>query len=179
MSMADPLPVVARRALLVGMAAAAAAPALARAAQSAPGTGPEEQQAIGVIRAWAAALVAKDVDKVLSLTDDAIQYRDDPFQTELKKGKAQLVEDLRMLLRGLVAMEIESATAVGSRKNDVLVLVRRTDVFTLGDKRISMPMGSYYRVRNGKILEWLDTPLADMPPPPPGSPPPPGARPHP
>jgi hypothetical protein len=29
-------------------------------------------------------------------------------------------------------------------------------------------MGAYYRVRNGKILEWLDTPFADLPPPPAG-----------
>jgi hypothetical protein len=55
---------------------------------------------------------------------------------------------------------------VGSHTGDVLLLVRRLDEFDLGGKQISVPMGAYYRVHNGKIMELLDTPLADMPPPP-------------
>jgi predicted SnoaL-like aldol condensation-catalyzing enzyme/ketosteroid isomerase-like protein len=121
--------------------------------------------------------VAKDVATALSYMDEACQYRDDPFQTELKEGKALLAKDFEMLLRGLTSMKIESAHAVGSSRNDVLVLVRRVDEFILGGKSIRMPIGAYYRVRNGKILEWLDTPLAEMPPPPPGALPPGAAAP--
>ncbi|MEC3949620.1 nuclear transport factor 2 family protein [Sphingobium sp. HWE2-09] len=161
-------PGVARRTLLAGVAAAAAIPVAARA-QSTPAQGPEEKRAIALVRAWADALVAKDVDKLLSLMDDAVQYRDDPFQTDLKKGLTALREDVNILLRGLTGIRFESLCAVGSAKNDVLVLARRVDQFSLGGKLITMPMGAYYRVHNRKILEWLDTPLADMPPPPPGA----------
>ena len=157
--------VVGRRAVVLGAVAAAAAP-MAHALQQSPAPGKEEQQAIALINSWVAALVAKDAEKAVSLMDEECQYRDDPFQKELKKGRAVLLEDLNKLLGGLVSMKIEGAYAVGSHKNDVLVLVRRLDVFNLFGKQISMPMGAYYRVRNGKILEWLDTPLADMPPPP-------------
>lgn len=162
---------VARRAILLGVAAVPAASA-AQAQSAPPAAGPEEQQAIALIQAWVAALVAKDPEKAASLMDEACQYRDDPFQTELKKGRAQLLSDLKMLLRGLTSMQIQATYAVGSPKNDVLVLVRRLDEFNLGGKQVTTPMGAYYRVRNGKILEWLDTPLADMPPPPAGSAPP-------
>jgi limonene-1,2-epoxide hydrolase len=128
--------------------------------------GGEEQQAIAVVGEWVAALVAKDAAKAVSLVDEDIQYRDDPFQKEPKKGRALLLQDLGKLLGGLASMKIEAAYAVGSPKDDVLVLVRRTDVFNLFGKQVTMPMGAYYRVRNGRILEWFDTPLADMPPPP-------------
>ena len=159
------MPLVGRRAVVLGVAAAAAAP-MAQASQQSPAPGQEEQQAIALINTWVAALVAKDAEKAVALMDEECQYRDDPFQKDLKKGRPLLLEDLKKLLGGLASMKIESAFAVGSHKNDVLVLVRRRDVFNLFGKQISMPMGAYYRVRNGKILEWLDTPLADMPPPP-------------
>ena len=163
-------PVVPRRAVVLGLALAAAAPVSQAALQSPapvqPVPGPEEQRAIALIHAWVAAMMAKDADKVLSLMDEECQYRDDPFQKESKKGRALLLQDLGKLLGGLASMKIDAAYAVGSPKDDVLVLVRRTDVFNLFGKQVTMPMGAYYRVRNGRILEWLDTPLAEMPPPP-------------
>jgi limonene-1,2-epoxide hydrolase len=141
-------------------------PSVAATAVVAPGSGPAEQQAVAIVNLWVAALVAKDAEKAASLMDEECQYRDDPFQKELKNGRAQLLQDLKRLLRGLVSMRIQDSYAVGGQKDDVLVLIRRVDEFDLSGKRITMPMGAYYRVRNGKILEWLDTPLADMPPPP-------------
>jgi len=157
---------VARRAIMLGLAAVAAAP-LAHA-QPAQASGPEEQQAIALVNTWVTALAVKDAEKAASLMDEDCQYRDDPFQKELKKGRTQALQDIKKLLRGLTSMKIEAAYAVGSSKNDVLVLVRRVDEFNLGGKQVTIPMGAYYRVRNGKILEWLDTPLADLPPPPAG-----------
>jgi limonene-1,2-epoxide hydrolase len=60
-------------------------------------------------------------------------------------------------------MRIESIYAVGSPL-DALVLVERVDTFNLQGKEISTPMAAYFRVKNGKILEWLDTPLKELPP---------------
>ncbi|EIZ79124.1 hypothetical protein WSK_2311 [Novosphingobium sp. Rr 2-17] len=164
---------VGRRAVIGGLAAVATAPAVAGAKAKAPtpGQSPEELGAIAVIKAWSDALVAKDLPKALSFVDDAIQYRDDPFQIELKTGKAHLEEDLKILLRGLTAVTYQDVYVVGSPKNDVLVLTRRTDTFKLGDKSIDQAIGGYFRVRSGKILEWLDTPLVEMPKPPAGMPP--------
>jgi limonene-1,2-epoxide hydrolase len=151
---------------LRGSSPVAATAAIAPAQQAAPAPGPEEKQAVAIVNSWVAALVAKDAEKAASLMDEEIQYRDDPFQKELKRGHAQLLQDLKRLLRGLISMRIQDSYAVGSQKDDVLVLVRRVDELDLGGKHITIPMGAYYRVRNGKILEWLDTPLADLPPPP-------------
>jgi limonene-1,2-epoxide hydrolase len=125
----------------------------------------DEQRAIGVVKDWASAMNNKDEDKALSYVDDHIQYRDDPFQTSLKSGTAQLQKDLAVMLRGLSSMTIVTAYAVGS-EHDTLVLVKRVDEFSLGGKKITTPMGAYFRVKDGKILEWLDTPLKQMPPPP-------------
>lgn len=163
-----------RRAIFGGLAiigaAFAAAPVLAEA--KAPKTVaqlPEEKAAVGVIKAWTDALVAKDLDKAMAYIDDGIQYRDDPFQIELKKGRTLLIDDLKILLRGLTAVTYEEIYTVGSAKNDVLVLARRVDTFKLGEKMVDQKMGGYFRVRNGKILEWLDTPMVAMPPAPAGA----------
>jgi limonene-1,2-epoxide hydrolase len=158
----------ARRAVLAGVAAVVAV--AAHAEQPASGSAAKEQQAITLVNGWVAALVAKDTDKVVSLMDEDVQYRDDPFQTELKKGRAQFAKDLNMLLRGLTAMKVDSVSAVAGTKDDVLVLAKRTDEFNLGGKSISVQIGAYYRVRNGKIYEWLDTPLVELPKPPGGAP---------
>ncbi|PNG24384.1 nuclear transport factor 2 family protein [Methylocella silvestris] len=157
-----------RRATLAAVVAVAAS--TARAEQPISGSGAKEQQAITLINGWVAALVAKDADKAVSLMDEDVQYRDDPFQTELKKGRMQFTKDLKMLLRGLTGMKIETASAVAGTKDDVLVLAKRTDEFNLGGKSISVQIGAYYRVRNGKIYEWLDTPLVELPKPPGGAP---------
>lgn len=162
---------LARRSVILAAAGAVALPALAsmKSVPLAPTMGPEESQAIATVRAWAAALVAKNVDQAAALMDEAVQYRDDPFQTDLKKGRTMAVADLKILLHGLVAISFEEIYAIGSSKNDVLVLARRIDTVDLKGKRIDLKVGAYYRVRNGKILEWLDTPLSNMPPPPAGA----------
>jgi limonene-1,2-epoxide hydrolase len=153
-----------RRSTLAGLAAAAAAP-IGHAAQQVGESSEYNQRAIALIHDWANALIAKDAEKAASYLDENCQYRDDPFQTTLKQGRAQALADIKILLRGLTAMKFEAEYAVGSPK-EVLVLVRRVDTFTLNGKSISTPMGAYFRVRDGKILEWVDTPLAEMPPPP-------------
>jgi ketosteroid isomerase-like protein len=130
----------------------------------APALNSDETQAIALVNQWAAAWSAKDADKVLAFFDDHVQYRDDPFQKELKSGHEQLVRDVGMLLKGLTSMRIVSAYAVASDQ-EALVLVRRIDEFSLNGKQIQAPMAAYFRIKNGKILEWLDTPLKALPPP--------------
>jgi len=151
-----------RRTTLLGLITVAAAP-MSRAGQANSASSEYERSAIALINAWVSALLAKDAEKAASYLDENCQYRDDPFQTTLKQGRAQALNDIRTLLRGLTGMKIETAYAVGSQR-EVLVLVRRTDTFTLMGKSVSAPMGAYFRVRGGKILEWLDTPLAELPP---------------
>lgn len=151
-------------AIVLGTAVAAVSlPAHADATVFTPSAG--EQRAIGIVKDWATALNNKDENKALSYMDDRIQYRDDPFQASLKSGTAQLQKDLATMLRGLSRMTIVTAYAVGS-EHDTLVLVKRVDEFSLQGKKIARPMGAYFRVQDGKILEWLDTPLRQMPPPP-------------
>jgi limonene-1,2-epoxide hydrolase len=135
------------------------------AEQCATATSDYERRAIALINDWASALIAKDADKAASYLDENCQYRDDPFQTTPKQGRTQALADIKILLRGLKSMKIETAYAIGSA-TEVLVLVRRVDTFALNGKEISTPLGAYFRVREGKILEWLDTPLVAMPPPP-------------
>lgn len=160
--------VTTRRAVLLS-AAAVAVTASVRAEQAVSGASKEEQQAIALIGEWVAALLAKDADKAVSYMAENVQYRDDPFQTTLKQGRDQLLKDLKILLRGLTGMKIETAYAIGGR-SEVLVLVKRIDTFSLQGKSISTPIAGYYRIQDGKILEWLDTPLQKLPPAPKGDP---------
>ena len=111
-------------------------------------------------------VMRRDYGSLLSMLSDRPQNAALRLQIMAACYSAILKWEPRVSLTGIT---FESLCAVGSAKNDVLVLARRVDQFSLGGKLITMPMGAYYRVRNGKILEWLDTPLADMPPPPPGA----------
>ena len=151
-----------RRTMLLGLTAATVTSAT-RAEPAASNLNDDERQAVALINEWVVALLARDAEKAASYMDENCQYRDDPFQTTLKQGRSHLLEDIKILLRGLTGMKIESAYAVGSHK-DTLVLVRRLDTFTLNGKQISTPIGAYFRIRDGKILEWLDTPLKELPP---------------
>ena len=156
-----------RRTTLLGLMAAAAAP-MSRAGQAPSESSEYERNAMALINAWVNALLAKDAEKAASYLDEKCQYRDDPFQTTLKQGRAHALDDIKILLRGLTDMKIETAYTVGSPK-EVLVLMRRQDTFTLQGKSISTPRGAYFRVRDGKILEWVDTPLVELPPAPKGT----------
>jgi limonene-1,2-epoxide hydrolase len=131
---------------------------------SASGMTVDEKQAISIVQQWTAALTSKDADKALSFMDEHIQYRDDPFQTTLKTGRDQLAHDLSTLLKGLKSMSIVSAYAV-TGEHEQLVLVKRIDEFSLNGKSIQTPIGAYFRIKDGRILEWLDTPLKPLPPP--------------
>jgi hypothetical protein len=99
-----------------------------------------ERRAIALVNTWVSALLAKDAEKAASYLDENIQYRDDPFQTALKQGRAQALTDIKTLLRGLTGMKIETAYAVG--RKEVLVL-RDAWTFAWKARSIRAPAGLF------------------------------------
>ena len=57
-----------------------------------------EQDAIKVVNAWDAAWATKDAEKVAAYMADDCEFRADPKETELKKGRAEFVNSMKRLI---------------------------------------------------------------------------------
>jgi hypothetical protein len=99
------------------------------------------------------------------------EFRMDPSDAELKKGRAEFVKSIKQLLQlGLTITPGETFTVGG--ESGTAVLQRRVDTITINGQTRMVPIAAFFRVKDGKIQEWLDMPLVNLPPPPggPGNP---------
>jgi limonene-1,2-epoxide hydrolase len=163
------------------VAALIAASACAQAAEKVPTSGKNneyESAAIQLVLDWTAAFAARDAAKVRSFMDDNAEFRLDPTDRTLGQGQEALQKTLEKILPAIGGIKTLSIHAVGG-PHEVLVISDRIDDFTMGGKKLAIPVGGFFRVnpQTHKIEEWLDAPLikVDMPAPPPGGGPGPGA----
>jgi len=151
-----------------------AASACAQAAEKVQTDGKNEYEraAVQLVLDWTAAFAARDAAKVRSYMDDNAEFRLDPTDRTLGQGKEALQKTLDMILPSIGGIKTLSIYAVGG-PHEVLVISDRIDDFTMGGKKMSIPVGGFFRVnpQTHKIEEWLDAPLVkvDMPAPPAGA----------
>jgi limonene-1,2-epoxide hydrolase len=160
------------------IAASAAAQAAEPTKVATAGKNEYERAAIKLVLDWTAAFAARDAAKVRSYMDDNAEFRLDPTERTLSQGQEALQKTLDMILPGIGGIKTLRIYAVGG-PHEVLVISDRIDDFTMGGKKMAIPIGGFFRVnpQTHKIEEWLDAPLikVDMPPPPAGGAPGPGA----
>jgi limonene-1,2-epoxide hydrolase len=131
-----------------------------------------ERVAIQVVRDWTAAFAARDAAKVKSYMADDAEFRLDPTEHKLSRGHEALQKTLDMILPAIGGIKTLRIYAIGG-PNEVLVISDRIDDFNMGGKKLTVPVGGFFRVNPNtrKIEEWLDAPLihVDLPAPPPGA----------
>jgi hypothetical protein len=107
------------------------------------------------------------------MSDECV-FRGDPSQ-KLQTGRAAFVAEISRFIQIVDSMKIDELFVTGTEWNTA-VLIKRTDTLrpnggSAGAERI-VPFAAFFRVKNKKITEWLDTPIVS--PPAAGASPPPG-----
>ena len=157
---------VARRLLcVVGVLVAFAATGLAPAEAQTRTLTKEEQDAVQVVNGWDAAWATKDAEKIGAFMAENCEFRADPSEPELKKGRAQFVTDIKRLVELGITIKIVDTVAYGGEAGTA-VLQKRIDTITINGKKRDIPLAAFFRVKDGKIQEWLDIPLVILGPPP-------------
>ena len=125
----------------------------------------EEQDAVQVVNGWDAAWATKDAERIGAFMAENCEFRADPSEPELKKGRAQFVADIKRLVELGITIKIVDTVAYGGEAGTA-VLQKRIDTITINGKKRDIPLAAFFRVKDGKIQEWLDIPLVILGPPP-------------
>ncbi len=125
----------------------------------------QERDAVQVVNAWDAAWAAKDAEKIGAFMAENCEFRADPSEPELKKGRAQFISDIKRLVELGITMTIVDTVAYGGEAGTA-VLQKRVDTITINGNKREIPLAAFFRVKDGKIQEWLDIPLVILGPPP-------------
>jgi limonene-1,2-epoxide hydrolase len=104
-----------------------------------------------LVRDFCAAWSRSDVDELLSyFTDDAV-YHNIPM--EPLRGKAAIRQFLETFTPQSTDVAFEILALVSSGP---VVFTERVDRFSMGGKRIALPVAGVFEVRGGKIAGWRD-----------------------
>ena len=125
----------------------------------------EEQAAVQVVNGWDAAWATKDAEKIGAFMAQNCEFRLDPSEPELKKGRAQFVTEMKRLVELGITIKIVDTVAYGGEAGTA-VLQKRIDTISINGKSRDIPLAAFFRVKDGKIQEWLDIPLVTLGPPP-------------
>jgi limonene-1,2-epoxide hydrolase len=138
--------------LLAGGVGAAAAVGWATAAAARDLT-PTEQTNLKVVNDFSAAWATGDATRVTSYLADDCVVRFLQNQ-EPVRGRATVYERLKAgMQNSKIAFEVHETFAIGS-----LVANYRTDYITGKDgKRNAFRVGGVFYLRDGKIIEWIDS----------------------
>jgi limonene-1,2-epoxide hydrolase len=150
---------------VVGVLVAFAVTELAPAEAQTRALTKEEQDAVQVVNGWDAAWATKDAEKIGAFMAEDCEFRADPREPELKKGRAQFVTDMKRLVELGITIKIVDTVAYGGEAGTA-VLQKRIDTITINGKKRDIPLAAFFRVKDGKIQEWLDIPLVILGPPP-------------
>jgi limonene-1,2-epoxide hydrolase len=125
----------------------------------------QERDAVQVVNGWDAAWATKDAEKIGAFMAENCEFRADPSEPELKKGRAQFVSDIKRLVELGITIQIVDTVAYGGEAGTA-ILQKRVDTITINGKKREIPLAAFFRVKDGKIQEWLDIPLVILGPPP-------------
>lgn len=134
-------------------------------AQQSPAFSKQEREAIEIVNAWNTAWATKDGEKVASYMAEDVQYTDEedkPF----KKGRAQFIQDYKTKYVNIVESYDVVASYAAGDSDGVAVMQKRIDnvISFDGKQKMKLPYVGFFKVRNGKIVEWIDVRIAKIPP---------------
>ena len=123
---------------------------------------PEEAAAVAVIRRWIDTTNTKDLATHMTMIDDNVIHRGDPVEA-LGRG-ARGYCSAYGFIRSNAWVRLDELYVVGGPL-ETLALLKRTDINnpaglegSLGGYPVEVAVLA--RVRNGKIIEWYDAPIA-------------------
>ena len=118
-----------------------------------------EQQAIKVVQDWMASWRSKDPNKIAAFMTDSVQFRPGGLyeKPEFKVGRKAFFDYYATDLNVVDSMELQTIYAAGD-KGQAVVLVKRLDHFTAGKEKGTTAFAGFFRIRDGKIVQWEDVP---------------------
>lgn len=105
-----------------------------------------------VVEAFIAALERLDLDGALGWVADDVRWINVPWQSA--GNKRQFDKVLRAMFRGAKRFEVRYQD-IHERGNGV-VYTDRVDIFEGGGISMTLPVRGEFRVRDGRITEWVD-----------------------
>ncbi len=128
---------------------------------------PQERAAVELVEEWIAAWKAKDAKQIAALMAEDCVFRPDP-KDAWQQGRDKLYEHAVKsgLMRDSKDIKITEIYPVGGA-GDTFVLMKRIDYLDRSfNGSNAVPVAAFFRVKDGKIEEWLDEPIVQLRPPP-------------
>lgn len=105
-----------------------------------------------VVQDFVSALERLDLDAAIELADDGIRWVNYPLTTS--RNKAQFDKALRAMFRDAERFEVQYSDI--HERGDGVVYTDRLDIFEGGGVSLNLPVQGQFRVRDGKVSEWVD-----------------------
>jgi len=139
-------------------------------AQTLPDTPPaswnaQERDAVAVVKEWIAGWNAHDAQRIAALMSEDCVFRPDP-RDPWAQGRDKFLDHVLKsgLMRFSAGLKLTEVLPVGG-PGDTFVLTKRIDYLTRSmNGQNSIPVAAFFRVKNGKIEEWLDEPIVAIGP---------------
>ncbi|HSN82688.1 MAG TPA: limonene-1,2-epoxide hydrolase family protein [Polyangiales bacterium] len=105
-----------------------------------------------VVEAFISALERLDLDAALAWVADDVRWVNVPWKSATDKRRFEKV--LRAMFRDATRFEVRYADI--HERGDGVVYTDRVDVFEGGGIAMTLPVRGEFRVKNGRITEWVD-----------------------
>jgi len=105
-----------------------------------------------VVEAFISALERLDYDAAIALVSDDIRWVNYPWTTS--RNKRQFEKVLRGMFGDATRFEVRYADI--HERGDGVVYTDRVDIFEGGGMSMNLPVKGEFRVRDGRVVEWVD-----------------------
>lgn len=110
------------------------------------------QSAREVVEAFVSALERLDYDAAVALAADDIRWVNYPWTTS--RNKRQFEKVLRGMFGDATRFEVQYSDI--HERGDGVVYTDRVDIFEGGGMTMHLPVQGEFRVRDGRVVEWVD-----------------------
>lgn len=105
-----------------------------------------------VVEAFISALERLDYDAAIALVADDIKWVNYPWTTS--RNKRQFEKVLRGMFGDATRFEVQYSDI--HERGDGVVYTDRVDIFEGGGMTMNLPVQGEFRVRDGRVVEWVD-----------------------
>lgn len=120
-----------------------------QAASPQPAPEPSAQE---VVEAFLSALERLDLDAAIELVSDDVRWVNYPLTTA--RNKSRFESALRAMFRDAERFEVRYDDI--HERGDGVVYTDRVDIFEGGGISLDLPVQGEFRVRDGRLVEWVD-----------------------
>lgn len=105
-----------------------------------------------LVQDFVSALERLDYDAAIALVGDDVRWVNYPWTTS--RNKRQFEKALRGMFSEATRFEVQYADI--HERGDGVVYTDRVDIFEGGGVSMSLPVQGEFRVRDGRVVEWVD-----------------------